>query len=47
MLIQHILTKDIFMQIFHETDFHMENSISKTMNKLELALLGRGEDKNY
>ena len=42
MLIQHILTKDIFMQIFHETDFHMENSISKTMNKLELALLGRG-----
>ncbi len=46
MLIQHILTKDIFMKIFHDVDFHQENAISKTMNKLETALLGRKGRQN-
>ncbi|HIO70790.1 MAG TPA: helicase, partial [Campylobacterales bacterium] len=46
MLVQHILTKDIFMKIFYDVDFHQENAISKTMNKLETALLGRKGRQN-
>ncbi|WP_461113784.1 type ISP restriction/modification enzyme [Spirosoma jeollabukense] len=35
MLIQHILTEDIFVSIFDDTMFHQENNISKELQKLE------------
>lgn len=35
MLIQHILTEDIFNTIFDETQFHRENNIAKELMKVE------------
>lgn len=35
MLIQHILTEDIFSHIFNESDFHRENNIAKELYSLE------------
>jgi predicted helicase len=37
MLIQHILTEDIFMQVFDGGQFHRENNIAKELFKLEEA----------
>jgi predicted helicase len=35
MLMQHILTEDIFMTVFDDSQFHQENNISKELGKLE------------
>ena len=35
MLLQHILTKDIFLRIFSDTQFHNENSVAKQLDSLE------------
>lgn len=37
MLIQHILTEEIFAHVFNESDFHRENNIAKELYKLEGA----------
>ncbi len=35
MLLQHILTKDIFLRVFREEQFHRENDIAQQLDKLE------------
>ncbi|MCY7350780.1 MAG: N-6 DNA methylase [Cytophagaceae bacterium] len=35
MLIQHILTEDIFVSIFSESQFHQENNIARELRKVE------------
>ena len=35
MLIQHILTKDIFLRVFNEDQFHRENNVARQLNALE------------
>ncbi|WP_424946115.1 type ISP restriction/modification enzyme [Candidatus Spongiihabitans sp.] len=35
MLIQHILTKDIFLKVFNEDQFHKENNIASRLDHLE------------
>jgi predicted helicase len=35
MLIQHILTEEIFSHVFNESDFHRENNIAKSLYALE------------
>ena len=35
MLIQHILTKDIFLRVFREIQFHRENNIARQLDALE------------
>ncbi len=35
MLIQHILTKDIFLKVFNEDQFHKENNIASRLDNLE------------
>ncbi len=37
MLIQHILTEDIFTQVFNDGQYHRENNIAKELTKLEDA----------
>ena len=35
MLIQHILTKDIFLRVFAEDQFHRENNVARQLDALE------------
>ena len=35
MLIQHILTEEIFAHVFNDSDFHRENNIAKELYALE------------
>jgi predicted helicase len=35
MLIQHILTEDIFAKVFNESDFHRQNNVAKELYELE------------
>jgi len=44
MLIQHVLTEDIFARVFGLSDFHRENNVAKSLYALEL-LFFRGEIK--
>ena len=37
MLIQHILTEEIFTHVFNEGDFHRENNIAQKLYALENA----------
>ena len=37
MLLQHILTKDIFLRVFAEDQFHRENNVAQYLDKLELT----------
>ncbi len=46
MLIQHILTEDIFRVIFSESEFHLHNNIAKSLNELENSLFDRNEKRN-
>jgi predicted helicase len=39
MLIQHILTEDIFLSVFDESQFHRENNIAKQLFELEQTFL--------
>lgn len=43
MLIQHILTEDIFAKVFDNPEFHEQNNVAAELKKLEDALFGRGE----
>lgn len=43
MLIQHILTEDIFAKVFDNPDFHRQNNIASELYKLEDSLFARGE----
>ena len=35
LLLQHILTKDIFLSVFSDTQFHSENSVARQLDSLE------------
>ena len=43
MLIQHILTEDIFAKVFDNPEFHRQNNVAAELYKLEEKLFGRGE----
>jgi predicted helicase len=43
MLIQHILTEDIFAKVFNDPDYHRKNNVAAELYKLEDKLFGRGE----
>ncbi|MGZ4862191.1 MAG: hypothetical protein ACXV2E_05355 [Halobacteriota archaeon] len=38
MLIQHILTEEIFSQVFDNADFHRQNNVAKELYHLENTL---------
>lgn len=44
MLIQHILTEDIFARVFGNDDFHRENNVAQALHKLD-ATFWRGDVK--
>jgi len=46
MLIQHILTEDIFAKVFNDPEFHRKNNVAAELYKLEDKLFGRGEKAN-
>lgn len=43
MLIQHILTEDIFAKVFDNPDFHRQNNVASALYKLEEKLFACGE----
>jgi predicted helicase len=43
MLIQHILTEDIFAKVFDNPDFHEQNNVARELKRLEDVLFERGE----
>jgi predicted helicase len=43
MLIQHILTEDIFAKVFENPDFHRQNNVAAALYRLEDKLFGYGE----
>lgn len=43
MLIQHILTEDIFAKVFDNPEFHRQNNVAAALYALEEKLLGYGE----
>lgn len=45
MLIQHILTEDIFNRVFDMRDYHRDNNIAKQLYELERELFGYGEKR--
>jgi hypothetical protein len=45
MLIQHILTENIFASIFHESDFHSQNNIAKQLYALESTFFSPSKKK--
>ena len=45
MLLQHILTKDIFLNIYRETQFHSENNIARQLDNLEQTFFFGGVKK--
>ncbi len=46
MMIQHILTSDIFNRIFNDPDFHRHNTIARELEKLIEALFNYSERRN-
>ena len=46
MMIQHILTSDIFNRIFNDADFHRHNTIARELENLVNALFTYSERKN-
>jgi predicted helicase len=45
MLIQHILTEDIFAKVFNESDFHRQNNVAKELYSEENWILDRYKEK--
>ena len=45
MLIQHILTEDIFSKVFGEDDFHRQNNVAKKLYDLEEQFFTGGVKK--
>ena len=46
MLIQHILTEDIFAKVFNESDFHRQNNVAKELYELEAKFFTGAVKKN-
>ena len=46
MLIQHILTKDIFLRVFDEDQFHRENNVARQLDALERTFF-TGDVRRY
>jgi predicted helicase len=46
MLIQHVLTEDIFAKVFDNPDFHRQNNVASELYKLEGKLFGYGEKQS-
>lgn len=46
MVIQHILTEDLFKSVFDETDFHHENNIARELEKLSDTFMTRDIRQN-
>lgn len=46
MLIQHILTEDIFTNIFHESQFHRENNIARELSEIITTFFTGATHKN-
>lgn len=46
MMIQHLLTSDIFNRIFNDSDFHRHNTIARELEKLVNALFTYSEHRN-
>ncbi len=46
MLIQHILTEDIFKSIYNESQYHEENNIAKELKKLEVTFFTGSVKRN-
>ncbi len=46
MMIQHLLTSDIFSKMFDEPDFHRRNNIACELEKLIELLFTHAERKN-
>jgi len=46
MLIQHILTEDIFNHVFNEGDFHQDNNVARQLYKLEKLFFRGAVKKN-
>lgn len=44
LVIQHLLTEDIFIIFFDEADFHKDNAVSRTVDALMNTLKGRKKD---
>jgi predicted helicase len=43
MLIQHVLTEDIFAKVFNDPEFHRKNNVAAALYKLEEKLFARGD----
>ncbi|MGB6177445.1 MAG: N-6 DNA methylase, partial [Methylocella sp.] len=46
MLIQHILTEDIFAKVFNESDFHRQNNVARELYELEAKFFTGAVKKN-
>ena len=46
MLIQHILTEEIFSQVFDNSDFHRHNNVAKQLYALEETFFAGGLKQN-
>ena len=46
MLLQHILTEDIFRVVFDDSEFHLHNNIAKKLNELEASFIDRVQKKD-
>ena len=46
MLLQHILTEDIFRVVFDDSEFHLHNNIAKKLNELEASFIDRAEKRD-
>lgn len=46
MVIQHVLTEDLFKSVFNESDFHRENNIARELEKLVNTFMSREVRQN-
>ena len=46
MLIQHVLTEEIFANVFDNAEFHRENNVARELYGLEDKLFTGGEEGN-
>ena len=46
MLIQHVLTEEIFAKVFDESDFHRQNNVAKELYALEAEFFTGAVKKN-
>ncbi len=47
MMIQHILTEDIFLTVFSEPDFHQDNPIASELSKVIRTFFTRDKKRNF